>query len=410
MSASFLAIAPAAWAETVPTAESVVVDTAIDGKKEVVAAPGKEMEVKMIVTALTARPDPQVCRASTVYALPQGFEYVPGSLVLDGRPVTDASNDDWGAYDQAKRLVRATFSSEAPQFYQNGCLYKDKPATLAFKVKAPDAMADDQVIAPEVPWADWSSGSKPVEFTARDAKPPVIRAAADLRVTGSVAAAAKAGGDLEYRVKVENRGPAKARTVVLTSALPHLADGTEAEAAVALSAGGTKDCRVTGSQVSCAVGDLAPGTSAELRVGYRLSTEAAGRTLDLSTKAETESPDLDPGTNVWQARAEVPAAPKDGEGGGDGTPKADPSATLTPNPSGSPSASASPSPNVSPSDSKAPEDGPGESEADAGGDGSLADTGSQALTLAGAAAVLAGLGGGAVYVARRRRATASSED
>ncbi len=101
---------------------------------------------------------------------------------------------------------------------------------------------------------------------------------------------ADAGDDVVFTLRAANAGPSTARDVVVTDPLPA---GLRVVGSPRTDAG---ECAVSGRTVTCTVGDLVPGATAEVRVTATVLTGAAGRSLTNTATVATASDDA-VGTN-----------------------------------------------------------------------------------------------------------------
>ena len=108
---------------------------------------------------------------------------------------------------------------------------------------------------------------------------------------------AVAGNDLTYTITVSNAGPSTAMAVVITDSLPGSASFVSASAGCAEAAG----------QVQCAVGTLAPGTSAMVTVAVRPTAPGILVNTASVTAAETDptSPNVATASTTVTASADL---------------------------------------------------------------------------------------------------------
>lgn len=125
---------------------------------------------------------------------------------------------------------------------------------------------------------------------------------ADLAVTKqAVTSPIVAGRPVQYRVTITNNGPSDAQTVTLTDALP-----AGLSAASASSTAGS--CTVTGgTNVSCALGGLLSGQSAQVTIDAQLAATATGNLVNSAT-ASSPTADPTPGNNTGTATSPITAS------------------------------------------------------------------------------------------------------
>ncbi len=126
-----------------------------------------------------------------------------------------------------------------------------------------------------------------------------VLSAADLAVTKTGPATVAAGGQATYVMTATDQGPSPATGVVLTDQLP---------AGVGV-AGADPGCSVSGQSVSCAVGALALGASAQRSVDVSFGTALAGQSLQDTASVTGNETDLDPTNNSASLVTTVGPAP-----------------------------------------------------------------------------------------------------
>lgn len=109
-----------------------------------------------------------------------------------------------------------------------------------------------------------------------------VDSAADVFVTKTLATDAEPGVPVSYQVTVINAGPSSALATVLTDTLP---DGTTLLTT-------PSGCSVSGRVLTCALGDLAPGTVQV--VNYEVAVPNAGGTFTNRAVATSTTPIIDP--------------------------------------------------------------------------------------------------------------------
>ena len=129
----------------------------------------------------------------------------------------------------------------------------------------------------------------------RDEAATEIGPSADLAIVKQGPAEAAAGGTAAWTLLVVNHGPSAASGVTVADALP---DGV-AFVSAAPSQGA---CSAAGQLVSCALGTLAPGASAQVQVVGRVAAELEGATVVNAASVSGEQPDPNPSND----RGELP--------------------------------------------------------------------------------------------------------
>ncbi len=122
----------------------------------------------------------------------------------------------------------------------------------------------------------------------------VVDPLVDLSITKTGPAQVAAGGRVDYALRITNHGPSPATGVTITDELPA---GMEP-------LGASPGCTAAGRVVTCAIGDLPVGASAERGVTARVDAGVAGQTLqNVARVAGNEAePDLTNNTDTAQTR------------------------------------------------------------------------------------------------------------
>ena len=131
----------------------------------------------------------------------------------------------------------------------------------------------------------------------RDEATVIVDPAADLAITKTAPQAVAAGGRLDYTLVVTNNGPSPATGVRITDELPAGVSPVSASAGCEVGANNT---------VTCPIGDLAVGASAERVITVSVSADAAGRTLQNIGRVAGNEVDLvlDNNTDTAETRVE----------------------------------------------------------------------------------------------------------
>ena len=135
----------------------------------------------------------------------------------------------------------------------------------------------------------------PADNTA--SSPVVVTPVADLSVAKSGPAEVPAGGSATYTLTARNDGPSPATQVVMVDDLP--AGMTFASA--------SDGCTAAGAKVTCAVGSLAVGATAERTVTVKVDTALGSSTVQNVVRVSGKETDLDLADN--QATADTKVGP-----------------------------------------------------------------------------------------------------
>lgn len=124
---------------------------------------------------------------------------------------------------------------------------------------------------------------------------------ADLSVTKSADVTGSTVGDLvRWTVEINNTGAGAAEDVVLTDELPDQVTFSDADAG----------CSHANDTVTCTVGDLAPGASAERRI---VTTAVQAGTATNTASVTSDSPEASPGDNTDTAQVTLTSPPDPAE-------------------------------------------------------------------------------------------------
>ncbi|OUC07147.1 hypothetical protein RY27_16660, partial [Litorilinea aerophila] len=147
---------------------------------------------------------------------------------------------------------------------QVGAVAVGEQVTVTLVARADADLAPGTVLTNGV--TVFSDSTDPVADNNVASHPVIVATQVDLRVTKvALNSPVNAGEVLFYEIEVVNQGPSLARDVALTDTLP-----------VSVTfAGASEGCSVSGSLVTCAVGDLNPGASATYLLQVRVDEEAA---------------------------------------------------------------------------------------------------------------------------------------
>ncbi|MGB3733681.1 MAG: Ig-like domain-containing protein [Ilumatobacter sp.] len=259
-------------------------------------------------------------------AIPAGSTFVPGSILVDGARVSDASGDDTGELSGGAVVARlGTGASSAA----GGAIAVGATRTLSFRVTVGLVDPDDALVNTATATYLGATSGLPVEaISNRVVLSP--RSRSDLTVLKfGPSAPVTVPGAADFRVVVTNRGPSTEPAATMTDELPagYVVSG------VATSQG---SC-ATGAVVDCALGRLGVGASATIDIsgsfttGTGVATNTAsvgGANLDLFSNNDVANAVVDlngPPTAVDQAASTPGGSPvivsvQDGASDPDGDP------------------------------------------------------------------------------------------
>jgi large repetitive protein len=159
-------------------------------------------------------------------------------------------------------------------------------------VTAPPALGDQTLFNTATVSGD--QGDLEPEDNHSEAK-TTVGPAADLVITKTGPTKVNAGGDIAWTLVATNNGPSTATGVTVDDALP---------GGVTLTSSSPSQGSCGGS-LSCSLGTLAKGASAQIQVGAHVPASLQGQTLTNSARIAGEQPDPDPGNNSAGASTQV---------------------------------------------------------------------------------------------------------
>ncbi len=133
-----------------------------------------------------------------------------------------------------------------------------------------------------------------------DTATTTVAPAADLSITKTMGKA-EAGKPLTYTLAVTNKGPSNSSAVTVTDTLPA---GTGFKSA----APSQGTCSASGQQITCQLGPLAAGGSAQVSITVEVAATATG---SLRNVAKVEGPEPDPDKSNNESAVEGPIKPQD---------------------------------------------------------------------------------------------------
>jgi uncharacterized repeat protein (TIGR01451 family) len=193
--------------------------------------------------------------------VPSGTSYVPGTLRLNGAPLTDAAGDDTGYFDAgANRVV-----------FRIGDIAGGDNGTVSFQVRIESLQTGTA--------ANSASGSYET-FAGRDSlisnsvETTLIAPQLLLEKTLVGPSIARIGDEVRYTLRYGNTSTVTARDVVISDTLPAGFEFVSSQPAAA----------VSDSILTWSFGDLAPGDTAEISLTVRVS-DTVRDTLEVSNVA-----------------------------------------------------------------------------------------------------------------------------
>lgn len=232
-------------------------------------------------------------------AIPAQTTYVPGSLVVQGSPVTDAAADDRGMFAGASvSWLVGTGASAAG----GGSLSPTANATVSFQVLV-DAGATGTIASTSSADSAWAGSGALPSSTSNTAV--VTLASANLATVTSVAAASGgstvAGAALGYDIATHNAGPDEALDVEVTSGLPLALLGASATPDPAVPGG---SCVIVGGQAICRYPVLPVGATATAQITGTLDPATTpGSTVATTAVSQALTADPDLADNTASASA-----------------------------------------------------------------------------------------------------------
>ena len=207
---------------------------------------------------------------------------LPASLVP-----TAASGPGWTCAVKKQKVTCSRSDALAA-----GAAYPDITVTVRVSVSAPASMTNVAHV----------SGGNDGDTSNNDASDTVnVDPAADLSVVKTVAPKTPvAGGALTYTLRVANHGPDDATGVTVTDPLPAKLTGP-----TATTSQGT--CSIAAGTLTCALGGLADGSSATIRVAGTVAAGTAGTKITNTATVTGDQPDPDLGNNTSTVTATIQA-------------------------------------------------------------------------------------------------------
>jgi uncharacterized repeat protein (TIGR01451 family)/fimbrial isopeptide formation D2 family protein len=175
-----------------------------------------------------------------------------------------------------------------------GGLAVGERATLELTATVPTALASTTIVNSAVVRGDQIDEEPSND---RDEAVTEVGPSTDLAVVKQGPAVAAAGGSAAWTLVVTNSGPSTATGVTVVDALP---EGVAFQSAAPTQ--GT--CTAAGQQVTCALGALAPGASAQVQVVGAVSASLEGATVVNVAAVTGAEPDPNPGND----RSELPTS------------------------------------------------------------------------------------------------------
>ncbi|MFD0712072.1 isopeptide-forming domain-containing fimbrial protein [Paenibacillus sp. GCM10027626] len=147
--------------------------------------------------------------------LPEGLEYVPGSLKVDGKPVTDAKDDDNGEYADGKVTGKFSFITDL-NWHKLEFQAKVKAGQAGQKIENIAKVSGDNLLVPDRPREAITVVPKE---NVPDPEAPILESQKASKKLGS--GSIKAGDKLVYTVKARNTVPGTmVNNLVIADELP----------------------------------------------------------------------------------------------------------------------------------------------------------------------------------------------
>jgi len=179
--------------------------------------------------------------------LPAGAVYVPGSIALNGAPLTDATGDDAGSFNAAARRVTVTLAT----------VTGSDAGTVTFR-----ATLDGTASPSNVAKVAYTTPGGPDSATSNNAQTVLLFSSISVvkLLDAPVAPAiARVGDAVQYRIRYDNPASSViARTVIVTDTLPAFLQYVGSVPAATVSGGG--------SVLTWTLGDIAAGTTADITI------------------------------------------------------------------------------------------------------------------------------------------------
>ncbi|MBB2987761.1 DUF7507 domain-containing protein [Terracoccus luteus] len=263
----------------------VVTGASADLSVTKVVTSGPVVAGRPVTWAVTVRNDgPSSSTGTTLTdSLPEGVGR-PTVTVMGADP--GAEGCDWSATDRQVRCELGTIASGATAVVT---------LTALVDPAASGTLTNTATVTGAVP--------DPASANGTDSVTSVVTGSSDVSVVKTVSSAtARVGDRLTYTLTVMAAGPSTARGVTLRDVLP---DGLALVGRATTDAG---RCTTGDATVTCALGDLQPGSTVAVTLAARVVDAAAGRTVTNTASVTSSTPDPGLGNDRGSATVSVAAA------------------------------------------------------------------------------------------------------
>ncbi|MHA7246763.1 Ig-like domain-containing protein [Arthrobacter tecti] len=239
-----------------------------------------------------------------VDAIPVNTTYVPGSMTLNGQPLTDADGDDTGVLRTGtdENRIRVNLGQGATAT-SGGRVGVGQTATVTYRAQVnPDVLDDVDIV--NVALTDYTGAQTGLAFSTSSniTRDPVTAPRSDLRIRKVAATdVVQRGDDAGYQIRVINDGPKAATGVIVTDTLP---GGMTPETVTPTQ--GT--CIIAAQVITCQLGQLAVGDTAVVNIVASTSDTTEDPAVNEAT-VTSDTTEPNPGNNTATASIAVNQAP-----------------------------------------------------------------------------------------------------
>lgn len=196
--------------------------------------------------------------------IPLGTSYVPGTLRLNGAPLTDVVGDDAGYFDAGPNRV----------VFQIGDISGGENGTVSFQVRVETLQTPSGYVANSAP-ANYETFAGVDSINSNTVLTSLVAAEFALEKILVGPTVARIGDDVRYTLRYGNSSASvAARDIVVSDTLPAGLDYLSAQPPAA----------VSGTILTWSLGDLAPGDTAEIDLTLRVSNTVRD-TMEVSNLA-----------------------------------------------------------------------------------------------------------------------------
>ena len=239
--------------------------------------------------------------------IPSGTTYVPGSLdeTVGANPgaKTDVAADDQAEFDSGGNLTRFRIGTNADET-QGGLLAQNEDFEVRFRVRIGSGVPAGTDIT-NVATADYLGQTTLIDYSV-DSPPATVTVdgpgEADLSIDKTAPSPAQTGNQLTFTLVVDNDGPSDANGVTVTDQLPNGIGYVSANPSQG-------SCGESAGLVTCNLGTIAGGASAQISIITTVDNQLAGDTITNSAAVDGNESDPDLSNNDDDAVVDIVSGP-----------------------------------------------------------------------------------------------------